>query len=295
MSFIFFVTSMSKKKWWLFLLLSPIWILILYFIVSLIFRIISIKIWVSVSEKRTILYASRQLVYLIILILWIVITAIWIPVGTILISQNYDRKKFIMKDISRQSRQKAKKKFVLYLLIILTVVVVYAIFGRVFNLHTQDPEINTMNNIINLIIWTIVLIWFTNVSLRVADDKYVKYSYFYNKIKLFFHMLGARILFGLMVLAGFILLIIPGIIRAARFQFYRFFIIEQWVNPIKALRMSRGITKWHAPELIVYQLLLYCINLLWLACLWIWLLWTLPMTMIAQAILYRKLAGIPKK
>ena len=283
---------MSKKKWWLFLLLSPIWIVILYFIVSLIFWIIGIKIWVSASESWTIIYASKQFVNSIILILWIITVFAGIPIWAILISKNYDKKKFMMTDISRQSWIKAKKKFVTYLLIILTVVVVYSIFGLLFNLDTKSLIMNSINNVINLLIWTVFAIWFVEVSLRIADDKHVRYSYFYNKIrlKLFFQMLGARILYGLIAFAGFILLIIPGIIWITRFQFYRFFIVEKWMGPIKALRASRAITSWHVPELIAYYLLLFCINMLWMICLFVWLLRTVPMTMTAQAILYRKLA-----
>lgn len=96
-----------------------------------------------------------------------------------------------------------------------------------------------------------------------------------------------NILFGLLFSIGLILLIIPGVLVYARMQYYIFFIIEEDCGPIQALRRSWDATRGHSLELVALLLVFLFINLLGLLLCGIGLLVTLPMTIVAFALVYR--------
>ena len=106
---------------------------------------------------------------------------------------------------------------------------------------------------------------------------------------MFFKYLIGSILYGLIVFAGTILLIIPGIIWGIQFCFYDYFIIDKGLGPIEALKRSSAITRGVKWDLFVFSLILLGINLLGALCLLIGLFATIPTTMVAIAFVYRKL------
>jgi len=78
----------------------------------------------------------------------------------------------------------------------------------------------------------------------------------------FFHYLGAGILFGLMVLLGSILLIIPGIYLALRFQFFGELILDKDMGIMDSLSGSWKLTKGFAFDLFVLALVSFVVTIL---------------------------------
>jgi len=91
------------------------------------------------------------------------------------------------------------------------------------------------------------------------------------------------------VLGGTILLIVPGVIWAVKFQFFSYFIIDKGLGPIEALKKSSAITKGVKWNLLGFDLLIGGIALLGVLALLIGLLAAIPTAMIAMAFVYRKL------
>lgn len=105
----------------------------------------------------------------------------------------------------------------------------------------------------------------------------------------FWSYLIASILVGLIVVAGIILLIVPGIIWALRFMFVPYLIIDRKLDVSAAMRESSRITLGHKWQLLGLVVVLGLLNILGLLALIIGLLVTVPVTMLAMVHAYRTL------
>ena len=99
----------------------------------------------------------------------------------------------------------------------------------------------------------------------------------------------SKLMAGILIALGFMLLIIPGIYVAARLYLYEYFVVDQDMTTIEAISASWEVTKGHVWQIIGIWLLSFCIILLGALCLGIGLLWAIPTVKLAQAILYKKL------
>ena len=94
----------------------------------------------------------------------------------------------------------------------------------------------------------------------------------------------------LIMFCGFLLLIIPGIIWAIGFQLAPYFVVDKGMDPLEALKKSWAATRGAKWNLFLFGLLLGLINMLGFLALMVGLLFTLPLSMVAMAYVYRKLA-----
>lgn len=110
----------------------------------------------------------------------------------------------------------------------------------------------------------------------------------------FWKYLGMYILVVLVIAAGLVLLIVPGIIFALMFMFAPFIVIEREVGPIDAMKESHRITRGHKWPLLGLVALLVLINLLGLLALVVGLLISVPVSTLALVHAYRLLSGEPE-
>lgn len=130
---------------------------------------------------------------------------------------------------------------------------------------------------------------FIKIALKLHDNQSAEIKDLFGSAGLFWKYLGGVILYNLIVSGGVILLIIPGIIFATRFQFYSYLIIDQGLGPIDALKRSWTITKGQVINLLLLGSLIIILNLAGVLVLLVGLLATIPTTIMAQAYVYRKL------
>ncbi len=107
----------------------------------------------------------------------------------------------------------------------------------------------------------------------------------------FLRFAGASLLAGIAIVAGFILLIVPGIILSILFMFVGYLVIEKGRGPIEALKESAEMTKGNRLQLFLFGLALIGINLLGMLALFVGLLVTIPVSFLATVHLYRTLSG----
>ncbi len=139
------------------------------------------------------------------------------------------------------------------------------------------------------ILQLIIGMGFIKIVLGFCDNKKPGFVELFSCHRLFFKYLFSSILYMLIVLGGFILFIVPGIIWNIKFQFYPYFIIDKGMGPVEALKASASITQGAKWELLGFSLILGIINLLGIFCLFIGLFATIPTTGVAYAFVYRKL------
>lgn len=97
------------------------------------------------------------------------------------------------------------------------------------------------------------------------------------------------LLYGLAVVVGLLLLVVPGIVLAVRLQFYQYLIVDKNMGPLEALRTSWDMTDGSFWGLVLLWLTALGINFLGVLALGIGLLLSMPTTVLAGGWVYRRL------
>jgi len=129
------------------------------------------------------------------------------------------------------------------------------------------------------------------MALKLADGQTVSTDDFLRSSGDFFGFLLASVLYGLVVGAGMILLVVPGIIWAVRYGAYGFVVADEHVDPVAALKRSAALTEGLGWQLFVFGLALIGVNMLGAMALGVGLLATVPVTAVAAARVYRVLVA----
>jgi hypothetical protein len=157
--------------------------------------------------------------------------------------------------------------------------------------------------IVAVILSAIVQMGYINIALHYCADRKPKYRDFFKPYPLLIKYIISSILYGLITMAGFILLIVPSVIWGIKFQFFGYFIVEQKCGPIEALKKSAAITKHVKWKLLLFGIVLYLINILGFIALIIGIFAAVPTTLVAYTYVYRRLlsqtvdssGGVPEK
>ena len=110
----------------------------------------------------------------------------------------------------------------------------------------------------------------------------------------FWYFLGAKLLVGVVVVLGLVLLIVPGIISGLMFMFTPYIVIDKGLGPIEAMRESKHITDGHKWQLLGFVGLTVLVNILGFLCFLVGLLVTIPLTALAVVHAYRTLSAQAK-
>lgn len=108
--------------------------------------------------------------------------------------------------------------------------------------------------------------------------------------KPFWRYTGASILSIAIILIGFVLLIVPGIIAMLALMFTSYLVVDRSLAPIEALKESARITKGNRMNLFLFVLAIIGISILGLICLFVGILVAVPVAALAIAHAYRLLA-----
>lgn len=129
------------------------------------------------------------------------------------------------------------------------------------------------------------------IVLKLVDGQKAEITELWAYPQYLLRMVGASIVYGLIVVAGFILLVIPGIYLALRLQFYSYYIIDKNAGAMDSLKMSWKATTGNMINIFLFMLLLVALNILGAIALLVGLLITIPVSFVAITLLYRKLVA----
>lgn len=127
------------------------------------------------------------------------------------------------------------------------------------------------------------------IALKIHDNQEVKVADLFSCREFILRYLGGYILYFGIILTGFLLLVIPGIIWAIRLQFFSYLVVDKGLGPVQALRQSWGMTRGQTWRLFIFMLLVVLINVGGALLLLVGLFLTIPTTMVATAFIYRRL------
>lgn len=144
--------------------------------------------------------------------------------------------------------------------------------------------------LISLLASTVITIAYARLALSVVAGKHVTWEEMWAP-EYYFSMLGASILQTVIIMIGFILLIIPGIIASLLLCFTQISLVDKKLTPVEALKESYRLARPHLWSLFLLALSLVLLNILGLLALVVGLLVTIPVSLITVAHVYRTLAN----
>ena len=141
------------------------------------------------------------------------------------------------------------------------------------------------------VIQIIVKMGIIKITLDVVDKEETNLNALFSQTELLGKFILGGILYGLIVVAGLILFIVPGFICAIKYQFFSYLIVDKKMGPLEAIKKSGEITAGNKGKLFWLIILVILINIAGAICLLVGLFATIPTTMLAMAYVYRKLMG----
>ncbi len=142
-----------------------------------------------------------------------------------------------------------------------------------------------------VILLVIMQLGLVKISIMIADTKESSFKVLVSEWRNALKFFVARFITGLIVIAGLILLIIPGIIFGLRLQFAAYAVADKGMGPFAAMKYSWKITRGQTWDLLLLSIVSIGINLLGFLALVIGLTVSAQVTMIARAHVYRRLAS----
>ena len=143
--------------------------------------------------------------------------------------------------------------------------------------------------VVSLLVGFLISIGLIYITLKIYDENKATYKDLLEPAPLLWRFIGASVVYTLIVIAGLILLVVPGIIWAIKYKFYKYALIDEKLGAMDSIRKSRDITegeKWH---IFLFGLVLALINILGALALFVGLFVTIPITIMATVYVYRKL------
>jgi uncharacterized membrane protein len=136
----------------------------------------------------------------------------------------------------------------------------------------------------------ITLVWI-RFALAIHDGRTVQPRELVPDAMTFLNYLAVSILYGLLVVAGLVLLIIPGIYLAVRYGLAGFLVADGRTDVLGAFRTSSELTRGMRWRLLLLGLGLFALNLVGALLFGLGLLFTVPLTAFTATHVYRRLVA----
>ncbi len=186
--------------------------------------------------------------------------------------------------------QKTKENFWRLIAVVLVWVVISVMFNYTGKYFAKImPFTAFVIRIFSAAFSMIATLGITKIGLKVyAGEKFDLVDLF-GSYRLTFRYLLASILYGLTIIAGLILFIVPGIILIIRMGFYTYLIVDKGMGPMDSLKESMRLTKGNAWNLFLLWFVLLGVVLLGLLALVVGIFVAYPVTLLAHIFIYRYL------
>ena len=153
----------------------------------------------------------------------------------------------------------------------------------------------TLASLVNWLVGAVVALGWIYVALTFQAGKKPALENLQKALSpVFLNYLLASILYGLVVVAGLILLIIPGIYFAVKYGFFGYLVVEKKASSLDALKMSGKLTEGAIWPLLGFFVVAGLVNFLGALAFGIGLVVTIPITLLAGAQIYRSLSSQAK-
>lgn len=184
------------------------------------------------------------------------------------------------------------KKYASFVIGAMLTFFVLAILPQIYFVGQVPDEPDTQAQFMSFLLTLIQLflsLGFIKIMLRLVQDDYVEVIDMFNNFKPFLSYFVASFLYGISVALGILLLIIPGIFIAIRFQFYPYFILENNDSSFAALQKSFYLSQNLTLELLLLGIVVIALNIAGILLFGVGVILTYPLTTMAIAVVYKSL------
>jgi uncharacterized membrane protein len=182
-----------------------------------------------------------------------------------------------------------KEEWITFYALQLLPIIVAVIYSWGLESYAETSDFGFIWVLLYLVVQIILSMGLIKGYLQLTKGKKVTMETFTSVAPLTLKYLASQILMGLIVLGGFILFIIPGVIFSIKYMFTPYLVIDKGMGPIEALKASGKITdgiKWDMVGFLAAAAALTYIGIL---ALFVGLLVTIPVATFSYVLLYNKL------
>jgi uncharacterized membrane protein len=190
----------------------------------------------------------------------------------------------IISEVIKKGWEETKKNFWFFVMLLIVYMGIY--IGASLLL----VKIKVIGQIITILLAFYLSVGIIIVALKKAKGELASIGDLFAGLPYLASYAGASILYMLIVMAGMFLLVFPAVIWGIQYMFYPYLVIDKKMKAIEALKASSRMTKGSKWDLFGINFVIGIVGMLGLFCLVIGLFWTIPLTMIAQALVYYKFA-----
>lgn len=148
-----------------------------------------------------------------------------------------------------------------------------------------------MLTIVYVFVSVFISIGLIQIMLKICRGGQAKVSEMFGEKKYLWKFIGGSLVYGLIVVLGYLLFIIPGIIWQIKYGFYQYLIIDKNMGPIEAIKESGKMTYGFKWKIFFLQLSILGICLVGLLFFGIGVLVAYPVSLLMMVYVYRKLIG----
>ncbi len=151
------------------------------------------------------------------------------------------------------------------------------------------PSISFIFTIIGWLVQMITSIGTLVIILKLVDKKKPEFTDIYSHYNLLLNYFLGSLLYGLVIIGGLILLIVPGIIWGIKYQYTTYLIVDKKMSPMDAFKKSGKLTEGVRWKLFLLGLACVGLTAIGMLIFGIGLIVTWPVIMLAGVHVYRKL------
>ncbi len=169
--------------------------------------------------------------------------------------------------------------------------VVSQIFGAIME-HTESTILTILLALCWIAVYVvsfIVGIALMKLMLRIHDGEMPSPKELFSTYGVFWKYIGVNIIYGLIVIGGFILLIVPGVIWCIKYSFAPILVIDKKMRPMEAIRESGRLTAGSKGKVFLFGIVSMLVVMLGYIALFVGSLVSIPVSMLAWVHVYRSL------
>jgi uncharacterized membrane protein len=148
--------------------------------------------------------------------------------------------------------------------------------------------------LISFVASSFLLLGLNRVALNIASGEEASVAMLFSQGSKLLRMLGAFALYYLMVVAGLILLIVPGIYLALRFGLFQYAIVDRNLGVIDSLKYSSKLTEKNRLNLFGLGILMILVMIAGALALVVGMIFAIPVVTLALPLAYRFLQFGPR-
>lgn len=143
--------------------------------------------------------------------------------------------------------------------------------------------------LVAIILELLVNLGLNKIALMFHDGTKPTWKELFLQYPLLLKYLGASVLYGLMVMVGLVLLVVPGVYIAIKYAFFGFVMVDKKTGVMDSLKASAKLTNGVKWELFGFGIVMCILNIMGALALMIGLFITIPISLMASVYVYRKL------